>query len=76
MLFCEKCEVLQNIIFREHCWATASDLLYVVFSTYQLLYQQYIAASFLGLSETATCKQSTLISLKIFKIKQKKQSRG
>ena len=27
MLFCENCEVLQNIIFTEHYWATASDFL-------------------------------------------------
>ena len=64
MLSCETCEILQNMIFKENCCATASD-----FSQHFGRITYFISkksTNFLGLLETAVQKRLTVFAQKIF----------
>ena len=65
MLFCETCEVLQNIIFKENCWPFASDL--QEHFGYITCFNSNKSTNCLRLPETAVNKRLVMFALEIFK---------
>ena len=81
ILYYEISEILQNIIFAEHCWTTLSNFhqqvgrIACLISNVSIQNHQCInsgTASCLGFPETAICKKSKVFVLEIFKVYQKK----
>ena len=61
MLFCETCEILQNKIFKENCWSTASDF-YILDVSLVLFAINQLSRTL----EMAVHKRLTLFALEIF----------
>ena len=65
ILSCETCEVLQNTIFKENCWSTASD--FWEHFGWITCFISNKSTNFLWLPETAVSTQLTVFSLEILK---------
>ena len=79
ILSCKTCEVLQSFSFTQHYLLLSNCFWYLAtFLTNRFLYQQYtnsVTTNCLGIPDIATCKWSTLLALKIFKVNKKTRSR-
>ena len=79
ILSCKTCEVLQSFSFTQHYLLLSNCFWYLAtFLTNRFLYQQYtnsVTTNCLGIPDIATCKWSTLLALKMFKVNKKTRSR-
>ena len=79
ILSCKTYEVLQSFSFTQHYRLLGNCFWFpATYLTHRFLYQQYInsvTTSCLGTPDIATCKWSTLLTLKIFKGNKKNRSR-
>ena len=71
-IYYEICDVIQNIIFPEYCWSTASNFWLEFRCIACLISNNSGIANCPGFPETAIRKQSRVFVPKIFKANQKK----